>query len=774
MRVRRATDVVALAACLLALAGIVLTQPPGAFERALLRFIEAFPPWLHPVWAFLIGLLALWSALMLVAPLVTRRPRIALMAVVAVALAMILGLLAARATTGNWPGVESASGFRDSLRFPAARVAIAAAVISVVNAHVSRPFASSGRRLLALGAAAAVMDARTTIGGTVAAILAGLAGGAAVRLALGTSAGRPSIEGIAAGLRLLGVEARDLHESDRQVAGVYLVSGRDEDGRELEVKAYGRDAYDNQVLARLWRALWYRDPGSTGLSRARPAEREALLTLFARNAGAPTSEVLTAGVAQAGDTLIVLRVSGRRLATLTSEEVDDELLGRCWVALEQLARARVAHREISPYAVRAGGGAVTLVDLGGGAVAPNLDERLTDRAQLLATTATVVGAERAIQAAVAALGGEDVSALLPYIQQAAFTSPLRKAVKAAGIDVDDLRKDAATAAGTPLPELARLSRVTWGTLLQVALLMFAGGAVLTFVGGVDFNDLRNDLRGASWGWIIAGAVVAQLPRVTQAVSALGAIPVRLPFGPVYVLQLATSYMNLALPSSIARMAVSVRFFQRQGVAPAVAITSSAIDSFTNAIVQLVLLVLLLIFSTATITLDVSAPDSSNMTRLLFLLIGLAVVVVAGVLLSPPGRRALQAARERIARWWPEVRGTLASLRGSHKLAELILGNVATEILFATSLGMFVRGLGYPVSIADLLVINLSVGIFSMFIPVPGGIGVVEGGLLVGLTSVGVPESAAFASVILYRITTFYLPPIWGWFALNWLRRNRYL
>ena len=37
----------------------------------------------------------------------------------------------------------------------------------------------------------------------------------------------------------------------------------------------------------------------------------------------------------------------------------------------------------------------------------------------------------------------------------------------------------------------------------------------------------------------------------------------LPFGPVYIMQLATGYMNLALPSSLARMAINIRFFQRQ-------------------------------------------------------------------------------------------------------------------------------------------------------------------------------------------------------------------
>ena len=229
----------------------------------------------------------------------------------------------------------------------------------------------------------------------------------------------------------------------------------------------------------------------------------------------------------------------------------------------------------------------------------------------------------------------------------------RRALKAADVDVDVLRKTAAEATGTPEPELVRMSRVTWGTLIQVALLMFAGTAIVSFVGGVDFSELREDLQGASWGWIIAGAVVAQLPRVTQAISTLGSIPVRLPFGPVYALQLATSYMNLALPSSIARMAVTVRFFQRQGVAPAVAVTSGAIDSFTGNVIQAVLLVLSAhLLVSATLNLDVSAPDSSGITDLLLLLIGIAVVVVLVVVLSRPGRRAIAAARERVGAGGP--------------------------------------------------------------------------------------------------------------------------
>ena len=45
---------------------------------------------------------------------------------------------------------------------------------------------------------------------------------------------------------------------------------------------------------------------------------------------------------------------------------------------------------------------------------------------------------------------------------------------------------------------------------------------------------------------------------------------------------------------------------------------------------------------------------------------------------------------------------------------------------------------------------------------------------VGLTSAGMSAQAAVAAVLLYRIATYYLPPVWGFVALQWLQRNRYL
>jgi uncharacterized membrane protein YbhN (UPF0104 family) len=51
---------------------------------------------------------------------------------------------------------------------------------------------------------------------------------------------------------------------------------------------------------------------------------------------------------------------------------------------------------------------------------------------------------------------------------------------------------------------------------------------------------------------------------------------------------------------------------------------------------------------------------------------------------------------------------------------------------------------------------------------------VEGALTAGLVAVGVPQAAALSAALMFRIVTFYLPPLWGGFAMRWLRRHEYV
>jgi len=117
---------------------------------------------------------------------------------------------------------------------------------------------------------------------------------------------------------------------------------------------------------------------------------------------------------------------------------------------------------------------------------------------------------------------------------------------------------------------------------------------------------------------------------------------------------------------------------------------------------------------------------------------------------------------------------LRGLRSPRRLLLLFGGNSANELLFSIALGIFVAAMGYDVNLAQLMIVNISVSLFSGLMPIPGGIGVAEAGLTWGLVQSGVPEEAAFAAVILYRLATFYLPPIWGYVAFNWLQKNQHL
>ena len=136
----------------------------------------------------------------------------------------------------------------------------------------------------------------------------------------------------------------------------------------------------------------------------------------------------------------------------------------------------------------------------------------------------------------------------------------------------------------------------------------------------------------------------------------------------------------------------------------------------------------------------------------------------------PRRGVLSWAR----RLWAEAGDAVGGLRSPRRLLMLFGGNLATELLFAMALGAFARALGFPIGLGELVLINVAVALLSGLMPIPGGIGVAEGGLSYGLMLAGVPEESAFAIAIMYRLASFYLPPIWGFFAFRWLERNDHL
>ncbi len=93
---------------------------------------------------------------------------------------------------------------------------------------------------------------------------------------------------------------------------------------------------------------------------------------------------------------------------------------------------------------------------------------------------------------------------------------------------------------------------------------------------------------------------------------------------------------------------------------------------------------------------------------------------------------------------------------------------------ALTLGLCLRTFGGQLNLSTLIVVYVAAALFGGFMPVPGGIGVMEAALMSLLIAAGVEPTTATATALLFRGATFYLPPIWGWFALRWLQRHSYL
>jgi uncharacterized protein (TIRG00374 family) len=114
------------------------------------------------------------------------------------------------------------------------------------------------------------------------------------------------------------------------------------------------------------------------------------------------------------------------------------------------------------------------------------------------------------------------------------------------------------------------------------------------------------------------------------------------------------------------------------------------------------------------------------------------------------------------------------VRNPHKALGLFGGNVISQVFFALTLWAALECYGQSLGLMQLIVINSFASVLGGIMPVPGGMGVIEAGLIGGFTAAGIPQEQAVAATFTARLFTAYLPPIWGWFALNWLRRGEYI
>ena len=111
-----------------------------------------------------------------------------------------------------------------------------------------------------------------------------------------------------------------------------------------------------------------------------------------------------------------------------------------------------------------------------------------------------------------------------------------------------------------------------------------------------------------------------------AFSTLGSSKAPLPLGPTIALQFATCYINLTVPSSAGRVALTTRYFQRNGVTTMTALAAGFIDTLAQTIIQITLFILIFFASDVDLSDTLDTDELSGFATIA--LLALAALVVA--------------------------------------------------------------------------------------------------------------------------------------------------
>jgi uncharacterized membrane protein YbhN (UPF0104 family)/tRNA A-37 threonylcarbamoyl transferase component Bud32 len=773
---------------------VVLTFPapgPTSIDSLVTGLVKELPGLFGWFWEISYDLLIAWTLVLIAFALFAHgRKRLLFEELVAGALAVGFALLAGWLAGTDWS--ESFKAVAASGAPPiylAVRLALATAVVVMASPYMARPFRYVGRLVVGIGAVAGIALGTSLPIGMVAAFAVGIGSAAIVHLLFGSPAGRLTLDQVADALADLGVEATRLRQAPLEPRGVAIATAQAPDGRSLLVKVYGRDAWDGQLLAAAWSALWYRgDTPHLALGRRQQVEHEAFVTLLAERAGVSVLPVVAAGMASERDALLVTETSGRPLRALGPGEIDDELLEGIWGNAGRLHALGVVHRRLdAARIVVRPDGAPAFGDFAGAAVAADDADIAADRAQVLVATALGVGPQRSASAALAVLGPDALAQVLPLLQPAAVQRQTRHAIGDQDWDLDDLRKAGAEVAGVEPPKLAQLRRVSLRSVGVVVLVGLVAYAIISAVADVGLANLIEEFKAADLGWLAVALALSPVVPMAKAFATLGASFRPLRFGPVLMLDYAIQFIALAVPSSAARLALDIRFFGRNGIDAGGAVSISAITSVCGFVVQILLIVMISLSglaslelggSDATTTASTGDSSSSDGYPLLVLTAALVVAGVIVILAVPKYRRAVTQAvpryRAMLGSQASSATTALRVLRSPSRVGMVFAGKLGAQLLQAVILGLCLRAFGHHATMAELILVNSIADLLAGFMPVPGGMGVAEAAYTAGLVALGVPSAAAMSTAIAFRMVTYYLPPIWGAIAMRWLRQHSYL
>jgi uncharacterized protein (TIRG00374 family) len=777
--VRSPVDIVRLlVALVLTLIGILFAVLAKDVFRSLdldiARLFHKLPDGLERFLIGLVGLLALVTPVIIALLLLAiRRYRLLMMVILAAALgAGLMWLVDHFVLTATTPPLildvlrrpswVVGAGFPDAVYLAGATAAATAAA----------PWCSRRwRRTLVLTVAAIavfrIASATNLSGDVLISIGVGVTAGSALLLALGSLNRRPQGAEIAEAMARSGVPLRELSLADVDARGSMPYFAVAADGSPLFLKVLGQEERSADLLYRAYRYLRLRDVGDERpfQSTRREVEHEALLAMKAASDGIRTPALVAiSDVGTDSSLLSFKRIEGDSLDRIEPDAFTDEVALGIWSQVAELRRHRIAHRNLKPSNVVLGSdGRPWLIDFGFAELSASDQLLAGDVAELLASMTLSIGPQRAVSAAVDALGVDAIRQALPRVQLNGVSEGTRKAMAARKPLMKELQTTTAAAVGVEKIELEELRRVRPKNLILAVGLGLAFYFLIPQL--ANLPAVWKQAQGADWSWAIWALVASLATYMGATLTVIGSVPDPIPVVPAFKTQLAASFVNRITPAKVGGMATNIRFLQKRGTDPAVAVSGVGLQSLAGFITYVPLSIMFILWGRRAGVGSLHLPSSSA------ILVGLtAILALSGiVMLFPWGRKLFLGKLVPVLR--RSVHGIAEVAKRPGKVIALFGGSIFLTLSYILALVFSIQAFGGGLPVATIGAVYLVGSAVATAAPMPGGIGAVEAALIAGLTAAGLDKTIAVPSVFLFRLATFWLPILPGWIAFTLLERS---
>jgi uncharacterized membrane protein YbhN (UPF0104 family) len=304
----------------------------------------------------------------------------------------------------------------------------------------------------------------------------------------------------------------------------------------------------------------------------------------------------------------------------------------------------------------------------------------------------------------------------------------------------------------------------------VAIVVVAAGVLIASLPGV--NEIRDRLSSADPAWI-AAAAACSVGSMLGFVRALWSVFDRvMPWRRALVLGLAEQGANVLLPAGGAGgPAFGAYVMTRLGVPAQLAASRHAALFLLTSAVSFVALVL----AGALTSIGVLPGDAPLVGTLLPAVgaaigIGLAVAFALSRALEEPDGGRIRTTFWRVRSFVHDgARTSVQLLR--HGDPFLIFGAIGYFACDVASLGCAFEAFGGGAPPLGIFILAYALGHAGAFLPTPGGVGGIEGGLIGMFVAYGTPISLAATAVLAYRVFQLGLPTVFGAVSLLRIRHT---